>query len=160
MDVLSLNLPPCCHISFPYITSLDIKTIHQWIQTTCLHVASRCHHHHYCHQCNVDFMLFHNITCYTNSLLSRIHGNIAYLLNITCTLVATSMILGRLESIDVDCWTLIGPIHSSTCTVLDMVCLSIIDKSSCLVESLTVSTEHYFDFMWYFGFIDDNQFVH
>ena len=34
-------------------------------------------------------MLFHNITCCTKSLLSHIHINIAYLLDITCTLVAT-----------------------------------------------------------------------
>ena len=45
--------------------------------------------------CNVDIVLFYNITCYTKSLLSCIYVNIAYLLDITCTLVAMGMILGR-----------------------------------------------------------------
>jgi hypothetical protein len=62
-------------------------------QTTHSH-ASHCHH---CCYCSVDFMLFHNITCYTNSLLSHIHVNTTNLLNSKCTLVATSMILERLE---------------------------------------------------------------
>ena len=33
----SLNLPPCCHISLPYIAGFDIKIIYQIIQTTHLH---------------------------------------------------------------------------------------------------------------------------
>ena len=64
-----LNLPPC-HILLSYITGFDIKIIHQRIQTTCLHAS-------YCHHCNVDFVLFHNVTCYTNYLLSCIHVNTA-----------------------------------------------------------------------------------
>ena len=46
------------------------------------------------HYRNVDFVLFHNVARYTNSLLSCIHVNTTYLLNITCTLVATCLILG------------------------------------------------------------------
>ena len=42
-------------------------------------------------------MSFHNVICYTNSLLSCIHVNVACLLNVMYTLVATCMILGRLE---------------------------------------------------------------
>ena len=53
----------------------------------------------YCHYCNVDIVLSYNVTCYTNSLLLHIHGNTIDLLNIMCTLVATCMILGRLECI-------------------------------------------------------------
>jgi hypothetical protein len=87
-DVLNLHLTPCCHIFLPYSMSCDIERI----QTTCLH-ASRCH---YCHYCNFDFVLFQNFTHYTNSLLSHIHVNIGYPLNIMCTLVATCMILRRL----------------------------------------------------------------
>ena len=49
--------------------------------------------------CNVDFVLFHNVTCYTNPLFSRIQVNNTYLLNITCTLVPTTKILGSLECI-------------------------------------------------------------
>ena len=45
---------------------------------------------------NVDFVLFHNVTC-ADSLLSCIHVNTTYLLDITCTLVATCVILGKLE---------------------------------------------------------------
>ena len=39
-----------------------------------------------CHCCDVDFVLFHNVTCYTNSLLSCIHINTTCLLNSTYTL--------------------------------------------------------------------------
>ena len=53
--MLNLNLPHCCHMSLPYITSFDIRIIHQRIQTTCSHAP-------HCHHCNVDFVLFHNVT--------------------------------------------------------------------------------------------------
>ena len=92
-NVLNLTLHPCCHISLIYI-NFDIKRFHQMSQTTHSH-ASHCH---YCHYCNVDFMLLHNITCYTNFSSSCIHVNTTNILNITCTLFATSMILRRLES--------------------------------------------------------------
>ena len=45
-------------------------------------------------------MLFHNVTCYSDSLLSCVHVNTIDLLNIMCTLVAIGMILGRLECSD------------------------------------------------------------
>ena len=45
----------------------------------------------------VDFVLLYNVIIYTNSLLSRIHVTTAHLLDIPCTLVATCMILERLE---------------------------------------------------------------
>ena len=90
----SLNISPCCHISLSYIMGFDIKIIQQRIQTTSH--ASSCRHFH---DCNIECMLFHYVTCYSNSLLSCIHVNIANLLNITCTLVATCTILGRLEFI-------------------------------------------------------------
>ena len=69
---------------------------HQRIESACSH-ASCCHPCNSYHPRNVDFGLFHNITCYTNSLLSCIHVNTTKLLNITCTLVPTSMILRSLE---------------------------------------------------------------
>jgi hypothetical protein len=87
-DVLTLNFPPCRHISLSYVMGFDIKIIHQRIQTTRLHASC-------CHYCNVDFVLFHNVTCYTNSLLSHIHVNTTSLLNIMCILDATSMILRK-----------------------------------------------------------------
>jgi hypothetical protein len=70
----SLDNTPCCHGSLPCIIDVDIKINHQRIQTTNSH-ASHCHHYNCCHYCNVDFVLFHNVTCYNNSLLSCIHAN-------------------------------------------------------------------------------------
>ena len=49
--------------------------------------------------CNVDFVFFHNVTCYTTSLLSCIHVNTTNLLNIMCTMVATCVLSRRLECI-------------------------------------------------------------
>ena len=46
---------------------------------------------------HISFVLFHSVTCYTNSLVSRIHVNTTKLLNITCTLVAIGVILRSLE---------------------------------------------------------------
>jgi hypothetical protein len=46
---------------------------------------------------HISFVLFHNVTCYTNSLVSRIHVNTTKVRNITCTLVATGVILRSLE---------------------------------------------------------------
>ena len=59
-------------------------------------------HSHSCYDCcycNVDFVLFPNATSHNNSLLSQIHYSTIKLLNITCTLVATSVILCNLECI-------------------------------------------------------------
>ena len=44
-------------------------------------------------------MLFHSVTCYTNSRVSRIYVNTTKLRNITCSLVATGVILRSLECI-------------------------------------------------------------
>ena len=48
---------------------------------------------------HISLVLFHNATCYTNSIGSRIHVNPTKLRNITCTLVATGVILRNLECI-------------------------------------------------------------
>ena len=40
---------------------------------------------------------FHSVTCYTNSIVSLIHVNTTKLRNITCTFVATDVILRSLE---------------------------------------------------------------
>ena len=45
---------------------------------------------------HISFVLFHNITYYTNSIISRIHVNTTKLRNITSTLVATGVILRSL----------------------------------------------------------------
>ena len=46
---------------------------------------------------HICFVSFHNVTCYTNSIVSCIHVNTTKLRNIKCTLVATSAILQSLE---------------------------------------------------------------
>ena len=43
------------------------------------------------------FVLFHSVTCYTNSIVSCTHVNTTKLRNITCTLIATGVILRSLE---------------------------------------------------------------
>ena len=90
--MLSLKFALYCQINLPYIMDFDIKVIHQRNQITRSHAS-------HCHYCNVNFVLFHNVTCYTNPLLSCFQVNTTNLLNTTCTLVATCMILGRLECI-------------------------------------------------------------
>jgi hypothetical protein len=46
---------------------------------------------------HISFVLFHNVTCYTNFIVLRIHVNTTTLRNLTCTLVATCVILRSLE---------------------------------------------------------------
>ena len=48
---------------------------------------------------HISFELFHNVTCYTNFIVSRIHGNTTKLRNITCTLITTGVILRSFECI-------------------------------------------------------------
>ena len=45
---------------------------------------------------HMTFVLFHKLTCYTNSIVSRIHITTTKLHNITCTLVATCVIIRSL----------------------------------------------------------------
>ena len=47
----------------------------------------------------ISFVLFCNVTCYNNSIVSCIHVNTTKLLNITCTLVDTCVILWSLKCI-------------------------------------------------------------
>ena len=44
---------------------------------------------------HISFVLFHNVTCYTDSIVSCIHVNITKLCKFTCTLVATCVILRK-----------------------------------------------------------------
>ena len=46
---------------------------------------------------HISFVLFHTVTCYTNSIISRIHINTTKVCNITCTLNATCVIIRSLE---------------------------------------------------------------
>ena len=47
----------------------------------------------------LHFVLFHSVTCYTNSIVSCIHVNTTKLRNIMCALVATGVTLRSLEYI-------------------------------------------------------------
>ena len=95
MDVLCLHLPLCCHISLPHITCFDIKIIPKKFKP---HVRT---HHILIIVLIAMLTLSYSIMshAYNNSLLSHIHVNSTNLINITCTLVATSMKLERLECI-------------------------------------------------------------
>ena len=90
MDVISLHLPHGDN-SLPYSMGFDIKTTQLRIKQHAREHTSRCHYY------DVDFVLFHNVTCYGNALLSLIHVSTTHLLNTTCSLVAIGMILGKLE---------------------------------------------------------------
>jgi hypothetical protein len=57
---------------------------------------------------HISFVLFHSVTCSTNSIVSRIHANTTKLRNITCTLVATGVILRSLECIRNGVWLLLS----------------------------------------------------
>ena len=48
---------------------------------------------------HISFVLFHNVTCYTNSIVSRIHVKTTKLHNILCTIVVTGVIIRSLECI-------------------------------------------------------------
>ena len=98
MDVLNLNLTPWSHVSFPYITSFDIKINDQRIQTTSSHD----------HVVNIKiiFIIVILTLCYFKlkhiSLIFFYHAcmlNATKLLDITSTLVATSVIVWSLECI-------------------------------------------------------------
>ena len=47
----------------------------------------------------LHFVLFHNVTCDTNSIVSCTHVNTTKLCNVTCTLVAIGVILRSLECV-------------------------------------------------------------
>ena len=124
MDVRNSNLTPYCHLSLLYIINFVINANHQRSQLTPLHCAMcqyveylllllplvECWCMHMSHRpgrpSGVDhttsfnmlhFVLFHSVTRYTNSLVSHIHVKTKKLRNITCILVATSVILHSLE---------------------------------------------------------------
>ena len=48
---------------------------------------------------HISFVVLYSVTCYNNSIVSRIHVDSTKLRNITCTLVATDVILRSLECI-------------------------------------------------------------
>ena len=66
---------------------------------------------------HISFVLFHNVTCYTNSIVSHIRINAKKLRNITCTLVATCVILSSLEC------TKLCMVFSFTCLLVSLTLL-------------------------------------
>jgi hypothetical protein len=123
MDVRSADLTSYCHISLPYITKFIFNANHQRSQPTfALHHVSICEVSPYSYSSfyvtcwmlvhayvtspgkvkwsgphhtikMLHFVLFHNVTCCTSPIVSDIHVNSTKLRNITCTLVATDVIL-------------------------------------------------------------------
>lgn len=92
----SFNLLPCHHVYLSNVTGSNNKTIHQRIYTTCSHALSL----------PILFIVVYLILCY--SITSHVtpiqcyHTLVSTFVdpcNITCTLVATCMVPGRLECI-------------------------------------------------------------
>ena len=90
-----------CHLLILILFLLLISLVECW----CMHMSHRpgrtsgVDHttpHHTIKMLHV--VLFRSVTCYTNSVASRIHVNTTKTRNITCTLVATGVILWSLES--------------------------------------------------------------
>jgi hypothetical protein len=95
------NEPPSlCHISLPYMTCSDIrsstKEFNPHARTiACITLSAADTAIILNIVVNIASCEFHNLTHYANSLLSRLHVRTADLLNITCTLLAIGVILGR-----------------------------------------------------------------
>ena len=89
-----------CHLLILILLPLLMPLVECW----CMHMPHRPgrpsgvdHMHHTIQM--LHFVLFHSVTCYTNSIVSHMHVNTTKFCNITCTLVATGVILWSLESI-------------------------------------------------------------
>ena len=83
------------------------------------------------HQFNItmlQFALFHNAKYYTNSMLSCIHVNTTKLCNISCTLVATCLILQGLECI----WFVFD--------VLQLLPIKLTQQNSCCISKYTIAS--------------------
>ena len=68
---------------------------------------------------HISFVLFHNVTHYTNYIISHIHINTTKLCNITCTRVSISVILRSLECIPkANNWCQVnGPCSPANCNL-------------------------------------------
>ena len=94
-----LHCAMCQYVEYHLL--LLLLLLHPLVECWCMHLPQRMGRpsgvDHTTPFNMLHFMLFHSVTCYTNSLVSRIHINTTKLRNIMCTLVATSVILRSLE---------------------------------------------------------------
>jgi hypothetical protein len=95
------------HVSTCEVSSSSSSYATCWNVGACIsHIAWEGHKwsgpHHTTPHHNIKMLhlvVFHSVTCYTNSIASCIHINTTNLRNITYTLIATSVILRSLESL-------------------------------------------------------------
>jgi hypothetical protein len=91
------HIAPCCEVSPSSSSSSSYATCWMLVHAyaTSPEKAKWSGPHHTIQM--LHFMLFHSVTYYTNSIVSRIHVNTAQICNVMSTSVATGVILRSLE---------------------------------------------------------------
>ena len=94
------RIAPCVNIwSVTFFFFVFFFLCHLFNVGACIcHIAgeTKCSGPHHTIQ-TLHFVLFQSVTCYINYIVSRIHVKTTQLCNITCALLATSVILRSLE---------------------------------------------------------------
>jgi hypothetical protein len=110
----------------------------------------------------LHFVLFHSVTCYTNSPILRIHVTTTKLRNITCTLVAIAVILRNVEcnsrnthytKYDIEC-LIVFSVTTLSCSTLNFNSLIISVRYKCAttfpttMSLLTLSLLNFFSYSY------------